>query len=178
MARMYRKRNLAKARRAKKRKRLTYKSAAAKRTTVYQVGKKKGITADIGIEGIKTTININRPISGGYQHEKAISPHYEANLLFPDRPFSVRTELIRKIQGGYISTAIHSFEYIPDTKTLKVTFWKIRIRKGKIVSRRAGSTYLFFNVSNRRYLNFLKASSKGRYFYYNIRGWFKYKRIS
>ena len=53
MAKRYQRRNLAKARRAKSRKRMTRKSAAAKRTSTYKMLKKKGITADIGTKGMR-----------------------------------------------------------------------------------------------------------------------------
>ena len=182
---MYQRRNLAKARRAKKRIRYTYKSAAAKRTKVYKAGKKLGITADIGTKGItiEKKININRPITGGYQTQKPLSPHYQKDLVMPHKEFSRRTKLIRRLQGGMMSTAIESFEYIPDQLTLKLTFWKIKIRGKKIVSRTKGSTYLFFPMSWTSYMNFLKSSSKGRHFYYVIRpqykktGRYRYRKI-
>lgn len=139
----------------------------------------KGKTYGARVGGLKRSLQSKTGVKAiGWKTPTPLSPHHKAQLLFPSRPFGARTQLIRKLQGGYISTAIYKFEYLPAHKVLIVQFWKIRIRKKKIVSRQPGGIYAYYGVSNRRYMNFVNASSKGRYFYYNIRGWFRFKRLS
>ena len=96
--------------------------------------------------------------------ERAISPRYQADLIMPGVPFAVE-----QMEGVLDSTAICNFDYDPLTLTLKVQFWRSRIRKGKVVSQRPGSVYIYFQVPEKVHQEFIRASSKGRYFYYNIR---------
>jgi hypothetical protein len=106
------------------------------------------------------------------KHERVVSPRHTANLIQPSQPFA-----ILQMKGDYLSTAIYQFDYDPGTLTLKVQFWKVRIRNKRVVSRSPGGIYMYFEVPSRIYENFVNASSKGRYFYYNIRGRFTKGRI-
>ena len=79
--------------------------------------------------------------------------------------------------GSIDSTAIYSFSYDRKRKLLRVTFWKKRMQKGVINYIGAGAMYWFYNVPEDVFDAFQRASSKGRFFYYFVRGNYKYTRI-
>ena len=68
------------------------------------------------------------------------------------------------------STAIYSMAYDPDKKVLRLTFWKYK-------QRGAGGTYLYYNVPLELWKSLQQASSKGRFFWYNIRGLYNFRRV-
>ena len=68
------------------------------------------------------------------------------------------------------STAIYRAEYDPKRNLLIVTFWGYK-------QRYVGSTYVYYGVSYDLWVRFMEASSKGRFFYYNIRTVFQYTRV-
>ena len=103
---------------------------------------------------------------------RAISPRHKADLVKPDEPFA-----ILQMKGDMFSTAIRKFDYDPVTLTLKVQFWKVRVKKKRVVSRRPGGIYLYFVVPPKVHEDLIRASSKGRYFYYNIRGLYNFTRL-
>jgi hypothetical protein len=106
------------------------------------------------------------------KHEKVISPRHKADLILPGESFA-----ILQMKGDMLSTAIYQYDYDPSTLTLLIQFWRIRVRNNRVVSRRPGSEYMYFQVTSRTYEGLVRASSKGRYFYYNIRGRFPFKRM-
>ena len=62
------------------------------------------------------------------------------------------------------STALRRFKYIISTKTLRIWFVE-------------GGVYDYYNVPESTVLTLADAQSKGRYFYYNIRTTYNYKRV-
>ncbi|MHA2219950.1 MAG: KTSC domain-containing protein, partial [Candidatus Hodarchaeales archaeon] len=94
--------------------------------------------------------------------EKVISPRHEADLTGPV------AFAILQMEGDILSTAIYTFDYDPSTLTLQIQFWKIRVKNKRVVSRRPGNVYMYFQVPSSIHDNLIRASSKGRYFYYNI----------
>ena len=68
------------------------------------------------------------------------------------------------------STAIYSMAYNKEKKVLWLTFWKYKMRG-------AGSTYMYYNVPIEVWNALVKASSKGRFFWYNIRGQYNFRRV-
>ena len=103
--------------------------------------------------------------------KRAISTRVEAGLIGPKR-FAVQ-----QLEGFLDSTAIKEFDFDPLTLTLKIQFWISRIKKGRVVSRKPGGIYIYFEVPSREYEGLLGASSKGRYFYYRIRGRYNFQRL-
>ena len=69
------------------------------------------------------------------------------------------------------STAIHSMKYDPKTNLLWITFWGYK-------QRYVGDTYVYYRVPEREWIALNEASSKGRWFYYNIRTRYRYSRVS
>ena len=63
-----------------------------------------------------------------------------------------------------ISTAIAAYRWDPIHKILQIDFVK-------------GGTYNYFDVSKFTVMSLGRASSKGRYFYYNIRTNFRFERV-
>jgi hypothetical protein len=91
----------------------------------------------------------------------AISYRYAADLLDPQRGFTDDREAH---SHGSRSTAIISFTYIDERRFLMLHWWK-DWKQGI-----PGPTYGYFNVPWETYEELVRASSKGRYIYYNIRG--------
>lgn len=89
--------------------------------------------------------------------ETPLSPRHRQYLEQPLKPFKERP------LGGYGSTAFESFEYDPKTKSVKATFWK------NYKTKTLGGTYIFWDIAEWEYEEFLRSSSKGRYFYYHWR---------
>jgi hypothetical protein len=103
--------------------------------------------------------------------ERVISPRHEARLEGPS------TFGILQMEGDILSTAIYYFDYDPDTLTLIVQFWKVRVKNKRVVSRRPGNKYMYYGVPSEIHSKFVGASSKGRFFYYNIRGLYNFQRL-
>jgi len=89
---------------------------------------------------------------------KAISPMVAYKPYTTDQPISGE------------STAIYSMAYDPKTNTLWITFWKYKMTG-------PASTYVYYNVPLQVWTALNEASSKGRWFYYNIRHEYNYSRI-
>ena len=89
---------------------------------------------------------------------KALSPMVAFKPYTTDKPISAE------------STAIYSMEYDPATKVLRITFWGYKMK-------RKGSTYVYYNVPLEVWQALTEASSKGRFFYYNIRTDYNYSRV-
>ena len=68
------------------------------------------------------------------------------------------------------STAIYKMGYDPNRQILYITFWTYKMRG-------AGDTYAYYMVPPDVWESLNEASSKGRYFYYNIRLNYRYKRL-
>jgi len=68
------------------------------------------------------------------------------------------------------STAIYAMGYDPKKGILYITFWTYKMRG-------PGNTYAYYGVPRGRWDALNEASSKGRYFYYNIRGAYNYRRL-
>ena len=68
------------------------------------------------------------------------------------------------------STAIYAMKFDPHTNLLWITFWGYK-------QRYVGSTYVYYRVPYELWVALNEASSKGRFFYYNIRTSFKYSRV-
>jgi hypothetical protein len=68
------------------------------------------------------------------------------------------------------STAIYAMKYDPKTNLLWITFWGYK-------QRYVGSTYVYYRVPYDIWVGLNEASSKGRFFYYNIRTSFQYSRV-
>ena len=190
--------NLAKARRARQRKRIGWKAAAAKRTLTYQTLKKKGITSDIGIEGMKVittvikpmkvTTPLFKPITKGRQTgpKSIIKRQRLKHLKRVQTRIGRKTIEVRKLvsQRGRThpmeaplpgmpqtgqellldSTALRRFKYWIDEKRLRIWFVE-------------GGVYDYYNVPESVVITLSQAQSKGRYFYYNIRLEYNFKRI-
>jgi hypothetical protein len=99
----------------------------------------------------------------------AISYRYAADLIDPDRPFDDDRAAFKH---GALSTAIVSFTYIPERRFLMLHWWKDWKKKIE------GPKYGYFNVPMDVYIELVRASSKGRYIYYNVRTSFPYVRMS
>lgn len=102
--------------------------------------------------------------------EKVISPRHKAELIRPGDPFQFQ-------RGDLESTAIASFSYDPLTLTLTIQFWIVKVRKGVIISKRRGNTYIYFRVPEKVHNDFIKASSKGRYFNTYIKTQYDFKPL-
>ena len=102
--------------------------------------------------------------------EKVISPRHKADLIRPADPFAFQ-------RGDLESTAIASFSYDPLSLTLTIQFWIVTIRKGKIIKKRRGNTYIYFRVPEKIHNDFIKASSKGRYFNTYIKTKYDFKPL-
>jgi hypothetical protein len=116
----------------------------------------------------KRAVKRIRKKARGFITSIAISPRHRADLI---EPFKAFTDDRMKAGHGLLSTAIVSFEYYPEQEMLILVWWK-DWKKGI-----AGPAYAYFSVPFDVYEGLLKASSKGRYVYYNIRTSFKYKRL-
>ena len=179
MARMYRKRNLAKARRAKQRRTmLTYENT--RRVYAFHTKTiKESIKLDKLARAYAKKGQVFIPKEGeltAYRGKKAkptekisrvFSPRWETKLAqhaVAHKPFGTE----QNIYGE--STAIHSMGYNPDKRVLILTFWKYK-QKGP------GGTYLYYNVPLEVWKALQLASSKGRYFWYFIRGRFNFRRL-
>jgi hypothetical protein len=68
------------------------------------------------------------------------------------------------------STAIQAMSYDPKTNQLWITFWGYK-------QRWVGNTYVYYRFPEKEWIRLNEASSKGRYFYYNIRGKYQYSRV-
>ena len=68
------------------------------------------------------------------------------------------------------STAIYSMSYDPKRQILWLTFWRYK-------QRGAGHTYAYYKVDPSVWEQLNEASSKGRYFWYYIRGQYNFARI-
>jgi len=68
------------------------------------------------------------------------------------------------------STAIYAMKYDPKTNLLWITFWGYQ-------QRYVGSTYVYYRVPYEIWVALNEASSKGRFFYYNIRSNYTYSRV-
>ncbi len=79
--------------------------------------------------------------------------------------------------GSVDSTAIYTFSYDRKRLLLRITFWKKRMSKGVIKYIGAGAMYWYYKVPEDVFDGFQRASSKGRFFYYMIRGNYKFTRI-
>jgi hypothetical protein len=113
----------------------------------------------------------------GFITPQAISSRYKAHLTDPGKPFSIPVtdeapwRQRERAGHGLLSTAIVSFSYHPEEKLLFITFWK------DWKKRIEGATYVYFNISFDTYTQFVRASSKGRYFYYFIRSVYQFQRL-
>ena len=105
-----------------------------------------------------------------YRHKAGLAQPYD---LKPSKPFTVFP-----MKGTFLSVPIHSFDYDPETMSLRVRFWRNKIRKGRVVSHTPGSVYIYFQVPMKIYEGFLGASSKGRFFLYYIRGKYDFRPAS
>lgn len=68
------------------------------------------------------------------------------------------------------STAIYAMKYDPKTNLLWITFWGYK-------QRYVGSTYVYYRVPYNLWVALNEASSKGRFFYFNIRSRFSYTQV-
>ena len=105
-----------------------------------------------------------------YRHKAGLAQPYD---LKPNKPFTVFP-----MKGTFLSVPIHSFDYDPETMSLRVRFWRNKIRKRRVVSHTPGPIYIYFQIPMKIYEGFLGASSKGRFFLYMIRGKYDFKRLS
>ncbi|NQU99157.1 MAG: KTSC domain-containing protein [Parcubacteria group bacterium] len=62
------------------------------------------------------------------------------------------------------SSNINSVGYDEESQTLEIKF-------------RSGGTYQYYGVPKSLYIDFINASSIGRYFYRNIKGKFNYRKM-
>ena len=193
-------RNMVAARKGKHTRQMNYKAGASKRTKVGQSLKKAGVSFEVGgpshvefpIQIDISQMTVERTISpirakiekrlskrktkrlvGKGIKSKAISPRHKANLIGPDRPFAEAIGAKARIAAGLGlgSTAIVTFEYIPDRKVLILHWWK-DWKRGI-----PGVKYAYYGVPWKEYENLVNASSKGRYIYYNIRMNYNFKRL-
>ncbi|MCP4648653.1 MAG: KTSC domain-containing protein [PVC group bacterium] len=109
----------------------------------------------------------------GMTTDKVISPRHKAHLMDPDTAFIHG----RDAGVGLQSTAIWKFVYDDIRQRLLITFTKIRVKKGKVVSIREGNQYLYHYVPERIHEGLILASSKGRYFNRHIKYKYKYQRV-
>ena len=182
--------NLAKVRRARQRKRIGWKAAAAKRTLTYQTLKKKGITSDIGIEGMKVTTTVIqpmkvttplfKPITKGRQTgpKSLIKRQRLKHLIRAQTRIGRKTIEVRKVVSQRART--HPMEaagigqpqtpqqlLLESTAIKKFKYW-IEQRRLRIWFVEGG-VYDYYNVPESVVITLSQAQSKGRYFYYNIR---------
>ena len=157
MAKMYQRRNLAKARRAKRvKQRLTLNTSKAKRTSIKQQLKpvsEKDIRKSVKkgqLRFRKTTLEVRKAIS-----QRGRTHPMEAPI--PGMPETPQQLLMD-------STAIRRFKYWTDENRLRIWF----VEKG---------VYDYYDVPESIIITLSQAPSKGRYFYYNIRTSFEFKRI-
>lgn len=104
---------------------------------------------------------------------KAYSPRHKANLIDPDRPFAESIGAKARIASGMGlgSTAIVTFEYIPERLVLILHWWKDWKRQIP------GEKYAYYGVPEEEHTKLVNASSKGRYIYYNIRSKYNFQRL-
>ena len=98
---------------------------------------------------------------------RVFSPRRETKLAphaVGYKPFSTQ----QNIYGE--STAIYSMGYNPEKRVLTITFWKYK-------QRGPGGTYIYYNVPEDQWKAFNQASSKGRFFWYSIRGRYNFRRL-
>ena len=176
-----------KARRAKMERRHRRMAAAGKRTKVGQALGQEAFeigTSTMQVEKVKpspkhrtgkqiiklrTKSKIMRGARTGVGVEtisRVYSPRWETKLAQQAvgyKPFATQ----QKVSGE--STAIYSMSYNPKTKWLWITFWKYK-QKGP------GSSYVYYGVPQEVWEMLVEASSKGRYFWYYIRGSYNYSR--
>ncbi|KKN56970.1 hypothetical protein LCGC14_0566920 [marine sediment metagenome] len=101
---------------------------------------------------------------------KVISPRHKADLIRPTQPFALKRSSLE-------STAIKSFDYDPLTLSLVIQFWIVKVQNKVIISKRPGGKYIFFQVPDSVHNNFIKASSKGRFFNANIKNKYSFSKI-
>ena len=101
---------------------------------------------------------------------RVISPRHKADLIRPSQPFEFQRSSLE-------STAIKLFSYDPLTLTLEIQFWNVTVKNKVIISKRPGGRYLFFQVPESVHNNFIRASSKGRFFNDNIKGKYSFSKI-
>lgn len=101
---------------------------------------------------------------------KVISPRHKADLIRPAQPFAL-------VRGDLESTAIKSFDYDPFTLSLVIQFWIVRVKNKVIISKRPGGKYIFFQVPESVHTNFIRASSKGRFFNEHIKNKYDFSKI-
>ena len=134
----------------------------------YELKKGKWVKPEL-VKQTKRAAQRVRKKEIGIITERAISMRHLAWLEDPGRPFGDNRG---KYQHGLLSTAIVSYEYFPDRQMLVLTWWRNWKKKIK------GPEYAYFNVPGGVYEALVRASSKGRYIYYNIRTSYPYKRLT
>lgn len=167
--------------------------SGAKRTTVGKSLTKAGVDFEVGTSGL--TITKEAPMSGMAKRKKmkrtrraarkvmrkekgmlstAVSLRHRRFLVDPDRPFaeSIGAEARIKSGLGLGSTAIVTFEYFEERRMLVLHWWKNW--KKQI----PGAKYAYFDVPIWKYDRLVRASSKGRYIYYNIRTSHPFRRLT
>ena len=167
--------------------------SGAKRTTVGKSLTKAGIDFEVGTSGL--TVTKEAPMSGMAKRKKmkqtrraakkvmrkekgmlstAISMRHRKHLIDPDRPFAAAISDQERIASGLGlgSTAIVTFEYFEERRMLVLHWWKDW--KKQI----PGTKYAYFDVPIWKYDRLVRASSKGRYIYYNIRTSHPFKRLT
>lgn len=155
-----------------RRKRKILQKIVQRKTETFAEQQRKGFGRFIEVKAKDLVVKKKRKIKRirkkalGYVTATAVSPRHLADLLGPTTFAEKRTE-----KHGLRSTAIVSFEYYPEQNMLILVWWK-NWKKGIV-----GSAYAYFGVPMDTYEGLLKASSKGRYVYYNVRTSFKYKRL-
>ena len=127
----------------------------AKKGQIF-IPKEGSLTAFRG-KKVKPKETISRVFSE--RRETKLAPHAVAFA-----PFTTQ----QNIYGE--STAIHSMGYNIEKRVLQLTFWKYK-------QRGPGGTYIYYNVPPEVWKSLQQASSKGRFFWYNIRGIYNFKRI-
>lgn len=125
---------------------------AAKRHKISKISKRqRRLSIKKGqIKVRKTTLEVRRPIS-----QRGRTHPMEAPL--PGMPEQPQALLLQ-------STAIRRFKYWIDQRRLRIWF----VEKG---------VYDYYNVPESTVITLSQAQSKGRYFYYNIRTTYEFKRI-
>ena len=178
-------RNLAKARAAKQRKKFVHKAAGAKRTTIAQQLKKRGITPTIGTVGL--TVTKERIIPIGIQVRRDIGhptkldrrdklgrfqkTHKTIDVIArrTDPAFRIQVKLPRLDRsvpsgGGVASSWISYLEWNPFNKT--VTMGLID-----------GMNYVY-NMTFEEYTGWFYALSKGTYWWVKLRSKYNNKYIN
>lgn len=85
--------------------------------------------------------------------EQVTSMRHEADLIQPGKAFTGQP------RENLLSQCFAKFEYDPKTFSLKVWFWGYK-------QRYISGIYILWDIAQWEYEEFLKASSKGRHFYY------------